>query len=74
MSSTPCIALEIRGENVVTRFREFCGPLDVQIAKTLRPSSLRAKYGKNTMYNAVHCTDCPEDGVLESQFVFTSLC
>ncbi|KAF1332027.1 Nucleoside diphosphate kinase, partial [Globisporangium splendens] len=73
MCSGPCVALEIRGEDVVRRFRDFCGPFDVQIAQALRPASLRAKFGKSSLFNAVHCTDCPEDGVLESQFIFHAL-
>ncbi|KAG6609553.1 Nucleoside diphosphate Kinase [Phytophthora cinnamomi] len=73
MCSSPCLALEVRGEDVVRRFRELCGPFDVQVAKTLRPDSLRAKYGRTNIYNALHCTDCPEDGVLECQFIFRSL-
>ncbi|KAL4151895.1 hypothetical protein PRNP1_008832 [Phytophthora ramorum] len=73
MCSSPCLALEVRGEDVVRRFRELCGPFDVQVAKTLRPNSLRAKFGRSNIYNALHCTDCPEDAVLECQFVFRSL-
>ncbi|KAJ0394559.1 hypothetical protein P43SY_010611 [Pythium insidiosum] len=73
MASSPCLALEVRGEQVVERFRELCGPHDVEVAKVLRPNSLRARFGKNTLFNAVHCTDCPEDGVLESQFIFSTL-
>lgn len=73
MCSGPCIALEVRGEDVVRRFRDFCGPFDVQVARVLRPTSLRATLGKSSVLNAVHCTDCPEDGVLESQFVFHTL-
>lgn len=37
-----------------------------EIARHLRPNSLRALYGKNKIQNAVHCTDLPEDGVLEA--------
>lgn len=28
LTSGPCIAIEVRGEDVVRRFREFCGPID----------------------------------------------
>ena len=73
MSSAPCIALEVRGDEIVRRFRDFCGPFDVQVARVLRPGTLRAIHGKNTLWNAVHCTDCPEDGVLECQYFFTAL-
>jgi nucleoside-diphosphate kinase len=61
----PCIALEIRQENVVKAFRELCGPHDPEIARVLRPKTIRAKYGLDRVKNAVHCTDLAEDGVLE---------
>ncbi|KAL8005425.1 putative nucleoside diphosphate kinase 7, nucleoside diphosphate kinase-like domain superfamily [Plasmopara halstedii] len=73
MCSSPCLALEVRGEDVVHRFRDFCGPFDVQVAKILQPQSLRAKYGRSIIYNALHCTDCNEDGVLECQYIFKAL-
>ncbi len=46
-------------------FRDICGPLDPDIAKTIRKNSLRAKFGLDKVLNAVHCTDLPEDGILE---------
>ena len=52
---------------------EFTKLCDVQIAQTLRPNCLRAKYGKSSLLNAVHCTDSPEDGVLECQYFFQTL-
>lgn len=36
-----------------------------EISRCLRPKTLRALYGKDKVKNAVHCTDLPEDGVLE---------
>lgn len=36
-----------------------------EIARHLYPTTLRALYGKTKVRNAVHCTDLPEDGVLE---------
>lgn len=36
-----------------------------EIARHLRPRSLRALYGKTKIKNAVHCTDLPTDGLLE---------
>jgi len=73
MVGGPCIALQIRGAGVVDSFREFCGPVDVEVAKALYPDSLRAQFGKDAVKNAIHCTDLPEDGVLESQFFFRIL-
>ena len=37
----PCIALELRQENVVEAFREIVGPHDPEIAKYLRPNTIR---------------------------------
>ena len=51
--------------NVVKTFREMVGPSDPEIAKYLRPDTIRAKFGFDRVRNAVHCTDLPEDGVIE---------
>jgi len=74
-ASGASVALQIHGndESIVEQFREFCGPYNVELAKVLRPDSLRSKFGKNTAMNGVHCTDLPEDGGLESQYFFTLL-
>ncbi|XP_019382328.1 PREDICTED: nucleoside diphosphate kinase 7 isoform X1 [Gavialis gangeticus] len=65
LCSGPCIALEIIQPNPPKIFRDFCGPSDPEIARHLRPGTLRALFGKNKIQNAVHCTDLPEDGLLE---------
>ena len=36
-----------------------------EIARHLRPRTLRAQFGRTKIENAVHCTDLPEDGLLE---------
>jgi nucleoside-diphosphate kinase len=41
MTSGPMIALEVRQENVVQRLRDLCGPHDPEIAKHLRPNTIR---------------------------------
>jgi len=45
--------------------------MDPEIAKNLRPNTIRAKYGKDRVENAIHCTDLPEDGILESEYFFS---
>ncbi|VDQ00595.1 unnamed protein product [Trichobilharzia regenti] len=69
LSSGPCIALEIGfpdpNVNVHQTFREFTGPIDPEIAKFLRPDTLRAVFGVDKVRNAVHCTDLPGDTELE---------
>ncbi len=42
-----------------------------EIARTLRPKTLRALFGSDKVKNAVHCTDLPEDAVLEVKFSIT---
>jgi nucleoside-diphosphate kinase len=85
LTAGSCIALEITrnhaeengssdGSNpTVNLFREFCGPSDPEIARQIRPNSLRALYGINKVKNAVHCTDLTEDGILEAEFFFEIL-
>lgn len=60
-----CFALEVRQENAVQAFRQVVGPHDPEIARVVRPNTLRAKHGSDKIYNALHCTDLEEDGVLE---------
>ena len=43
------------------------------MARHLRPHTLRAKYGRDKVQNAVHCTDLPEDQVLEVEYFFKIL-
>lgn len=71
LASGPLVAVEVQGgPGCVSRLRELCGPHDVEIARALRPNTLRSRYGVNNVQNAVHCTDLEEDGALESQFFF----
>lgn len=72
----PCIAMELVGHNaesVVAKFRDHAGPWDVEMAKELRPHTIRARYGHDRVRNAVHCTDLAEDGMLESEYFFDIL-
>ena len=73
MTTGPCIVLEVRQENAVASFRDLAGPTDPEIAKSLRPNTLRARFGVDKARNAVHCTDLPEDGTLESEYFFSIL-
>lgn len=73
LSGGPVIALEIRQQNAVASFRELCGPHDPEIARHLRPDTIRAKFGHDRVRNVVHCTDMPEDGILEVQYFFQLL-
>ncbi|CAK7305943.1 Nucleoside diphosphate kinase 7 [Vulpes lagopus] len=71
--SGPCVAMEIQQNNPTKTFREFCGPTDPEIAQHLCPGTLRAIFGKTKIQNAIHCTDLPDDGLLEVQYFFKIL-
>ncbi|GFU29988.1 nucleoside diphosphate kinase 7 [Nephila pilipes] len=76
LMSGPSIALEIskkNSTNVFEEFRTYVGPSDPEIARKIRPGTLRASYGHDKIKNAVHCTDLPEDATLELDYVFKIL-
>lgn len=73
LAGGPFIALEVRQQNAVASFRELCGPHDPEIARHLRPDTIRSRFGLDRVRNAVHCTDMPEDGCLEVQYFFQLL-
>lgn len=73
LCSGPCIALALTGQDVHQEFRQLTGPADPEIARHLRPDTLRAQYGRTKVENAVHCTDLPEDGTLEVEYFFKIL-
>jgi len=47
--------------------------LDPTVAKIKDKNSIRAIYGIDRVRNAVHCTDLPEDGILEVEYFFSIL-
>ncbi|XP_072179883.1 nucleoside diphosphate kinase homolog 7-like [Diadema setosum] len=75
LTSGPCYVMEItgKGEETPQAFREFVGPADPEIARQLRPNTLRALFGSDKIHNAVHCTDLPTDGLMEVEYFFKIL-
>ena len=71
LTEGPLLAMEVRAEKAVETFRETVGPWDIEMAKELRPATIRALFGKDRIRNAVHCTDLPEDGELECRYFFS---
>lgn len=73
----PCVALEIgaKQDGIKTQeeFRKFAGPFDADIARQIRPNSLRAMFGISKYKNAIHCTDLAEDTQLELEYFFKIL-
>lgn len=44
-----------------------------EIAREIRPKTIRARFGENTVKNALHCTDLQEDCSLEVEYFFKIL-
>jgi len=59
--------------NIVADFRDFTGPQNPELAKILRPKSLRAQFGETVVQNAIHCTDLSTDGDMECRYFFETL-
>ncbi|XP_063395284.1 nucleoside diphosphate kinase 7 [Cydia fagiglandana] len=77
LSSGACVAMELQAKdksvNTAVEFRKLVGPSDPEIARLLRPHTLRAKLGVTKVQNGVHCSDLPEDGLLEVEYFFKIL-
>lgn len=71
LCSGTCIVLIVKSS--VEKFREIAGPYDVDSAKVLYPTSIRAKFGKSRIENAIHCTDLREEKELEINYFFNIL-
>lgn len=70
MASGPSVLLEVRGEDAVEKMRALAGPYDPAIARELRPTTLRAVFGIDSVRSGVHVTDLVTDGPLECKFMF----
>ncbi|XP_067844032.1 thioredoxin domain-containing protein 6-like isoform X1 [Heptranchias perlo] len=74
MSSGPCRVLIISKpegtDDVIPLWREFIGPTDVEVAKQEQPESLRAQYGTENIFNAIHGSDNKDQASRELAFFF----
>ena len=62
MTSAPCIAMVLEGDNAISRNREIMGATN---PKDAAKGTLRARFGKDVERNAVHGSDSPESALLE---------
>merc|ERR1712032_320877 len=53
LCSGPIIVMEMRQENAVDSFRAIVGPHDPEVARHLRPNTLRARFGKDRVQNGI---------------------
>jgi len=54
-------------------YRQLAGPWDIEIAKEIRPDSIRAKCGETRVLSGIHCTDLETDGESECEYCFQIL-
>ncbi|XP_037357423.1 thioredoxin domain-containing protein 6 isoform X2 [Talpa occidentalis] len=59
-------------EDVVSAWRTFMGPCDPIVARREQPNSLRAQYGTEMPFNAVHGSERQEDASRELALLFPS--
>ena len=67
MSSGNCVVLSLQRDNAVAKWREMIGATNPEEATE---GTIRDLYGKNTGNNAVHGSDSPENGIIESNYFF----
>ncbi|XP_005800777.1 thioredoxin domain-containing protein 6 isoform X2 [Xiphophorus maculatus] len=56
--------------NIISAWREFIGPADIEEARREKPESLRAQYGTETLFNAVHGSADSDQANRELAFFF----
>jgi nucleoside-diphosphate kinase len=64
------LAIELAGEDVVSRVHELAGPADPSDARSATPNSIRALFGESRERNAVHASSSMETAKLELAFIF----
>ncbi len=67
MSSGPLVVMVLAGEDAITRYRDLMGATDPAKADA---GTLRALYGENIEYNALHGSDSPETARVEIGYFF----
>jgi nucleoside-diphosphate kinase len=67
MTSGPVVVGRLERENAVEHWRKVIGATNPEKAE---PGTIRKLYGTNIESNAVHGSDSPENGELETRFFF----
>ena len=68
MSSGPIVVQVLQGENVIKGYRALMGATD---PKKAEEGTIRAAFGSELPYNAVHGSDSPESAAREISFFFS---
>ncbi|WP_447976620.1 nucleoside-diphosphate kinase [Candidatus Nitrospira bockiana] len=70
MASGPVVVLVLEGKDAIKRNRDLMGATDPAKAS---PDTIRAAYGTNIEYNAVHGSDSPETARFEIGYFFSGM-
>ena len=70
MASGPVVVLALEGKDAIKRNRELMGATDPSKAA---PGTIRAAYGTNIEFNAVHGSDSAESARVEINYFFSSM-
>ncbi|XP_041923870.1 thioredoxin domain-containing protein 6-like [Alosa sapidissima] len=74
MSQGPSVLMILSKENAISEWREMMGPVDPEKAKEVSPNSLRARFAKSVMENAVHGSSDSEHAMDNIRFIFGDVC
>ncbi|MBU2591118.1 MAG: nucleoside-diphosphate kinase [Nitrospinota bacterium] len=70
ISSGPIVALVLRGENAITKWRDLMGATNPENAE---PGTIRKDFAVNLEKNSVHGSDSPESVSYELPFFFSAM-
>ncbi|XP_020033534.2 thioredoxin domain-containing protein 3 [Castor canadensis] len=70
LSEGPSLVMVLTKWNAVAEWRLMMGPVDPEEAKVLLPDSIRAKFGKNILKNAIHGASNIQDAIESIDKVF----
>lgn len=70
MSSGPCIALVLEGENAIARLREIMGATDPARAAA---GTVRKDFARSIEANAIHGSDAPDTARFEIAYFFPGI-
>lgn len=70
ITSGPVVAMELVGNNAISKWRQIIGPTNLDTAKAQAPNSLRARFARSTTENFAHGSDAPETAQREIGIIF----
>ncbi|OAE26870.1 hypothetical protein AXG93_4360s1240 [Marchantia polymorpha subsp. ruderalis] len=73
MMRRPIFVMALARDNCVRAFRNLMGPKDATKARRTHPQSLRAMFGKDGRFNAIHGSDSAERARREIKFFFSDM-